>query len=272
MLLNENFIKPKPFVKWAGGKSQLLKFIRERIPNSYNTYIEPFVGGGALFFELLPKKAIINDINEELINAYLVIKNNVDELINSLKKHEYKKEYYYYIRSLKPHELNNIERASRFIYLNRTCYNGLYKVNSKGEFNVSFGRYKNPKIVDEENLKAISHYLNYADITITCLDYKEVCSMANSGDFVYFDPPYYGVSFTKYTKYDFKEKDHIELAQIFTELDRRGCKVLLSNSNTEFTKNLYKGYKIEEVYATRGISCKVSTRKGGMLEIIVRNY
>lgn len=276
MFSAEVFLKPRPFVKWAGGKRQLLKFIKERVPSSYNTYIEPFVGGGALLFELLPKKAIINDINEELINAYLVIRDNLDELINSLKKHENTEEYYYYIRSLKPHELNNIERASRFIYLNRTCYNGLYRENSKGEFNVPFGNYKDPKIVDEENLKVVSHYLNSADITITCSDYKEVCYMATNDDFVYFDPPYYPLSknssFTKYTKYDFTKKEHIELAQIFRELDKKGCKVLLSNSNTEFIKNLYREYIVEEVHAIRAINCKASGRKRDKFEIIVRNY
>ncbi|MCS7232368.1 MAG: Dam family site-specific DNA-(adenine-N6)-methyltransferase, partial [Elusimicrobiota bacterium] len=154
--------------------------------------------------------------------------------------------------------------------------NGLYRENSKGEFNVPFGNYKNPKILDEENLRAVSHYLNSADITITCSDYKEVCYMATSGDFVYLDPPYYPLSktssFTKYTKYDFTEKDHIELAQIFRELDKRGCKVLLSNSNTEFIKNLYKEYIIEEVSAIRAINSKPEGRKREVRELLIRNY
>lgn len=136
------FIKPKPFVKWAGGKRQIIKFIKSKVPLSYERYIEPFVGGGALLFELLPKRAIIGDINKELINAYLVIRDSVSELIESLKKHENSREYYYYIRALDPNKLDPIERASRFIYLNKTCYNGLYRENSKGEFNVPFGRYK----------------------------------------------------------------------------------------------------------------------------------
>ncbi|MDW8237271.1 MAG: DNA adenine methylase [Aquificaceae bacterium] len=275
MLNAEVLQKPKPFVKWAGGKRQLLRVIKRRIPSSYNRYIEPFVGGGALLFELLPKRAIINDINEELINAYLVIKNNLDELINSLKKHENSEDYYYHIRSLKPHELNNIERDSRFIYLNKTCYNGLYRENSKGEFNVPFGNYKNPKILDEENLRMVSRYLNYADITITCMDYKEVCRMATSGDFFYLDPPYYpfsrSSSFTKYTRHDFTKDDHIELAYIFEELDKKGCRVLLSNSNTEFIKNLYKGYIVEEVHTLRSINCKAYGRKRFKFEIVVRN-
>ncbi|MCS6873777.1 MAG: DNA adenine methylase [Pyrinomonadaceae bacterium] len=275
-MLIEVLLKPKPFVKWAGGKKQLLKLIKERAPYSYRRYIEPFVGGGALLFELLPKRAIVNDINEELINAYLAIRDNLYELIDSLKQHNNSEEYYYYMRSLKPNELNRIERASRFIYLNKTCYNGLYRENSKGEFNVPFGKYKNPKIVDEQNLRAVSYYLDSEDITIICSDYKEVCHMATSGDFVYLDPPYYPLnrssSFTKYTRHDFTEKDHTELAYIFRELDRKGCKVLLSNSNAEFIKNLYKGYIIEEVEAIRAINCKGSGRKKSKLEIIVRNY
>lgn len=268
--------KPKPFVKWAGGKRQLIEFIRSRVPQNYDRYIEPFVGGGALLFELLPPKAIISDINNELINAYLVVKNNVDELIEDLSKHKNGKRYYYFIRALNPTALSPIERASRFIYLNKTCYNGLYRENSKGEFNVPFGRYKNPKIIDEHNLRAVSNYLNSADVTIICADYKEICSIAKSGDFVYLDPPYYPInrksSFTKYTKYDFTEKDHLELFYTFRELDKKGCKVLLSNSNTDYIKSLYKDYIIEEVDAIRAINCKGSERKRGRFEVVIRNY
>lgn len=272
----EKNIKPKPFVKWAGGKRQIMDIIRLKIPKNYGTYIEPFVGGGALLFELLPQKAIIGDINEELINAYLVIKNNVNELIEDLKKHKNNEEYYYYVRSLKPNNLSFVERASRFIYLNKTCYNGLYRENSKGEFNVPFGKYKNPKIVDEPNLRLISNYLNSADVNIICADYKEVCNLAKSGDFVYLDPPYYPVnkktSFTKYSKYDFTEKEHQELFYVFRELDKKGCKILLSNSNVEYIKRLYRDYIIEEVDAIRSINCKGSERKRDNYELLIRNY
>ncbi|NPA53163.1 MAG: DNA adenine methylase [Aquificae bacterium] len=268
--------KPKPFVKWAGGKRQLIKILKFYLPIEYKTYIEPFVGGGALLFETLPKKAIINDINAELINAYNVIKNNVDELIESLKYHKNEKNYYYYIRSLDPDKLTPIERASRFIYLNKTCFNGLYRENSKGKFNVPFGNYKNPKIVDEENLKAISEYLNTYDIKIFNGDYKEVCELAEKGDFIYFDPPYYPLnktaSFTKYNKYDFTEKDQIELANLFKELDRKGCYILLSNSNTNFIRKLYKDYEIIELEANRFINSKGDRRGKSKIEVLIKNF
>jgi len=274
MLLSS--VKPKPFVKWAGGKRQLVNLLIKKIPKHFNRYIEPFVGGGALLFELLPKRAIINDINEELINAYLVIRDNVHELIESLKKHKNSEEYYYKIRAVNPKKLSPVERASRFIYLNKTCYNGLYRENSKGEFNVPFGRYKNPKIFDPENLIAISEYLNNADIEIYNKDYKEVCLMAEKGDFVYLDPPYYPLSktssFTKYTKYDFRERDHIELAEVFRELDKKGCYVMLTNSNSEFIKRLYKDYNIEEIEANRFINCKKEGRKKQKVELLIKNF
>jgi DNA adenine methylase len=275
-LQTNTIIKPYPFVKWAGGKSQLLRILKLFVPENYDTYIEPFLGGGALFFSLMPQKAIVNDINQELINAYLVIRDKVSDLIESLKKHKNDMEYFYKIRRLDPKTLSDIERASRFIYLNKTCYNGLYRENSKGEFNVPFGKYKNPKILDEENLIAISEYLNSADITILNKDYKEVCSMAKKGDFVYLDPPYYPVSktssFTKYSKYDFTEKDQIELSHVFKELDRKGCYVMLSNSNTDFIKNLYKDFEIIELHANRFINCKPDRRVKSNVEVLIKNY
>lgn len=246
------------------------------MPENYDTYIEPFLGGGALFFSLMPQKAIVSDINQELINAYIVIRDKVYDLIESLKKHKNDMEYFYEIRRLDAKKLSDVERASRFIYLNKTCYNGLYRENSKGEFNVPFGRYKNPKILDEENLIAISEYLNSADITILNKDYKEVCSMTKKGDFVYLDPPYYPVSktssFTKYSKYDFTEKDQIELSQVFKELDRKGCYIMLSNSNTDFIKNLYKDFEIIELHANRFINCKPDRRVKSNIEVLIKNY
>ncbi|MCS6942448.1 MAG: DNA adenine methylase [Geminocystis sp.] len=268
--------KPKPFVKWAGGKRQLVNALKKEIPKHFNRYIEPFVGGGALLFELMPQKAIINDINKELINAYLVIKENLGELLIELRNHKNEHIYYYKIRALKPEFLSEVKRASRFIYLNKTCFNGLYRENSKGEFNVPFGNYKNPKIVDKENLESISEYLNSADIEIYNTDYKEVCYRAGRGDFIYFDPPYHPISktssFTKYTKYDFSEKEQIELSEIFRELDNRGCYLMLSNSNTEFIKALYKNYRIKELEANRYISCKASGRKKSKIEILIKNF
>jgi DNA adenine methylase len=268
--------KPKPFVKWAGGKRQLIKVLTNNLPPSYNRYIEPFVGGGALLFEVLPYKAIINDINTELINAYTVIKDDIDALIEDLKKHKNEEEYYYKIRSLNPEKLSAVERASRFIYLNKTCFNGLYRENSKGKFNVPFGKYKNPKILDEENLRAVSEYLNTAEISILNLDYKEVCKLAKKGDFVYLDPPYYPISksssFTKYHKLDFTERDQMELTEVFRELDRKGCYVMLSNSNTKFIKELYKEYEIWEVSANRFINCKGDKREKVNVEVLIKNY
>jgi len=275
MLFKET-VKPKPFVKWAGGKRQLIDILLANLPSEYNTYIEPFVGGGALLFEVLPQNAIINDINFELINTYRVIKHYVDELIKDLKKHKNEKEYYYKLRALNPDDLSLVERASRFIFLNKTCFNGLYRENKKGQFNVPFGRYKNPKILDEENLRAVSEYLNTANIKIYNTDYKNICKLAKEGDFIYFDPPYYPLtktaSFTKYSKYDFTERDQIELYKIFKELDKRGCYLMLSNSNTEFIKELYKGYEILEIEAIRAINSKGSKRKKAKIEILVKNY
>ena len=270
------YTKPKPFVKWAGGKRQIIKVLKENIPETFNRYIEPFVGGGALLFELLPSNAIINDINSELINTYLVIKDNVERLIESLKEHKNNENYYYKIRDLNPSELSKIERASRFIYLNKTCFNGLYRENSKGKFNVPFGKYKNPKILDEENLRAVSFYLCNNNIKIYNKDYKEICELAKKGDFVYLDPPYYPInktsSFTKYTKYDFTEKDQIELSEVFKSLDKKGCFVMLSNSNTDFIKELYKDFYILEVEAGRYINCKGNLRKKRKLEVLIKNY
>ncbi|NPA58653.1 MAG: Dam family site-specific DNA-(adenine-N6)-methyltransferase, partial [Aquificae bacterium] len=199
-------VKPRPFVKWAGGKRQVVKTLMENLPDSFGRYFEPFVGGGALLFELLPERAVINDINGELINAYTVIRDYPEELIESLKKHKNERDYYYKMRAILPDSLTPVERASRFIYLNKTCFNGLYRENSKGQFNVPFGRYKNPNIPDRENIMAVSHFLNSADVVIYNLDYREIVPpLARAGDFVYLDPPYQPVSttayFTSYTKH-----------------------------------------------------------------------
>ncbi len=267
---------PKPFVKWAGGKRQLLDVLIKNVPPKFGTYIEPFVGGGALLFELEPKRAIISDTNYELINAYRVIKDNVEELIESLKNHVSEEDYYYKIRALDPSALTPVERASRFIYLNKTCYNGLYRENSKGEFNVPFGRYKSPKICDEDNLRSVSEFLRSADIQILHQDYRETCKLAREGDFVYLDPPYHPISktssFTKYTKEDFTEEDQITLSEVFKELDRKGCYIMLSNSNTEFIKDLYRGFEIVELSANRSINCKAEGRGREKVEILVKNY
>lgn len=275
--------KPKPFVKWVGGKRQLLRQFRDMglyPPDDFdpltNTYFEPFVGGGAVFFDLLPKKAELSDLNSELVTTYNVIKNHVDELIKSLKKHKYDKQYYMKVRARQPEDLSDVEIASRFIYLNRTGFNGMYRVNSKGKFNVPFGKYTNPIICDEENLRKVSKALQ--KITIKKQDYKTVLKKAKTGDFVYFDPPYYPVSktasFTSYTADAFLEDEQTELRDTFVELHERGCFVMLSNSDTPFIDDLYsdiKGVKVSRVAAGRAINSN-ATKRGKISEVLVTNY
>ena len=275
--------KPKPFVKWVGGKRQLLRQFRELglyPPEDFNpmtnTYYEPFVGGGAVFFDLLPKNAELSDLNNELVTTYNVIKNNVDELIQSLQKHIYDKEYYLEVRAKKVEDLSDVEVASRFIFLNRTGFNGLYRVNKSGQFNVPFGRYNNPVICDEDNLRRVSNALQ--DVTITHQDYKHVLKTAKSGDFIYLDPPYYPInatsSFTSYTAEGFLEKEQTELRDTFVKLHEKGCFVMLSNSDTPFINELYSGIDgiiINKITAGRSINSKGSGR-GKITEVLVTNY
>ena len=268
---------PHPFLKWAGGKRQLLSQIDLYIPKSFNKYIEPFVGGGALFFYLLPKNAILNDINQDLINTYRVIKENVSELITSLKKHKNEEEYFYKIRSVDRNldefkTWSDVEKASRVIYLNRCCYNGLYRVNSKGYFNAPFGKYKNPKICNEENLKLVHKVLK--DVKLMNTSFELCLNYAKKDDFIYFDPPYVPISesanFTSYTKSSFKKEDQIKLFNVFKELDQKGCKLLLSNSYNEFILKLYKNYQINIVYAKRAINSNPDKR-GEIKELLIIN-
>ena len=275
--------KPKPFVKWVGGKRQLLKQFRdlglyppENFDPITNTYFEPFVGGGAVFFDLLPETACLSDLNNELVVTYNVIKNDVENLIKSLKKHKLDKEYFLKIRAQNPEKLSDLNTASRFIYLNRTCFNGMYRVNSKGGFNVPFGKYTNPLICDESNLRKASKALK--NVEIKKQDYKEVLKKTKKGDFVYFDPPYYPVSktasFTSYTSESFLEKEQIELRDTFIELHKRGCFVMLSNSDTPFINKIYsepKGLRITKVQAGRAINSDASKR-GKITEVLVTNY
>ncbi|MHA1731922.1 MAG: DNA adenine methylase [Promethearchaeota archaeon] len=268
---------PHPFVKWAGGKRQLLAQIDPYLPESFNRYVEPFVGGGALFFYLLPGDAVLIDNNPVLVNAYEVVQTDVEALIESLQKHRNEKDYYYAIRgadrTAEFAEWSPVERASRTLYMNKCCYNGLYRVNSKGQFNVPFGKYKNPKFCDARNLRAAAQALQGVEVVHDsferCLEY------AREGDFVYLDPPYHPVSetanFTSYTKDDFGPGDQERLREVFGELDRRGCKVLLSNSHSEFILDLYSGYAVEPVMAKRAINSDASKR-GAIREVLVRNY
>lgn len=269
-----------PVVKWVGGKRQLLPEIEKYIPNKISTYYEPFLGGGAVFFHLQRKKAVVNDINEELINLYKVIKDNVDELIEDLQKHENTSDYFYDIRELdrdreKYDKLTDIERASRIHYLNKTCFNGLFRVNQQGEFNAPFGKYKNPDFVNAITLKAVSNYFNKANITFKCGDFEEAVKGIRRGSFVYFDPPYDPVSdssnFTGYDKGGFDRDEQIRLKKLCDKLNDRGVKFLLSNSATNFIKELYKDYRVEIVQAKRSINSKGDMR-GEVDEVLVRNY
>jgi DNA adenine methylase len=275
--------KPKPFVKWVGGKRQLLAQFRrlnlyppEKFDIRTGRYFEPFVGGGAVFFDLLPEKGFLSDLNKELVTTYNVIKNDVEGLIASLKKHKIDKEYFLNIRAKDSKALDDLAVASRFIFLNRTCFNGLYRVNSKGGFNVPYGKYANPLICDESNLRKVSKSLQ--NIEIKHQDYKEVLGTAKKGDFVYFDPPYYPVSktasFTSYTAEAFLDKEQIELRDTVLELNKRGCFVMLSNSDTPFINKIYsglKGIRVNKVEAGRAINSKGSGR-GKITEVLVTNY
>ena len=266
-----------PIVKWAGGKRQLMFELLNNIPKNYNRYFEPFVGGGALFFELQPNNAYISDINEELINLYRVVRDNVNELINDLKKHEISKEYFIEIRNIdRKSEYQNwskIQKASRFIYLNRTCFNGLYRVNSQGQFNVPFGHYKNPRILDENNLINCSNLLQKTEIRHS--DFSEILKIVKKGDFVYFDPPYVPLSetssFTSYTKDGFDMDMQFKLKDVCNELNSMGIKFLLSNSDTKLVNELYENYNIKKVFASRAINANADGR-GKITEILVRNY
>lgn len=258
-------LEARPVVKWAGGKQQLLKQLLQRIPDNYNKYIEPFVGGGALFFALKPGTAIISDSNPELMNLYQTIAHDVERLLEILKSFRTDKNSYYNIRSVNVEKLSKVERAARILYLNRTCFNGLYRVNKKGQFNVPYGDYKNPRIVLSEELRAASEILKRC--TPVCADYKDVLAKhAEKGDFVYLDPPYLPVSkysdFKRYTKEQFYEEDHIELATEVRKLHELGCHVLLSNSNHPLVYELYNGFKIEVFKTRRNISKDAKNRKG----------
>lgn len=271
----------QPFTKWTGGKRQLLPVIRELMPKTYNRYFEPFVGGGALFFDLAPKDAVINDFNAELINCYQQIKDNPQELIEILKVHqEYNsKEYYLDLRSADRDEridmMSEVQRAARILYMLRVNFNGLYRVNSKNQFNVPYGRYKNPKIVDEELISAISVYINNNQLEIKVGDFEKAIVDVRTGDFVYFDPPYIPLSetsaFTSYTHEGFSFADQVRLRDAFKRLSDTGSYVMLSNSSSALVEELYKDFNIHYVEATRTNGAKSSSR-GKISEIIVTNY
>ena len=255
----------KPILKWAGGKTQMLNYLLPKVPKHYGRYIEPFFGGGALFFALEPEKSIIADSNPELINMYRQVADSVDDVIAVLKKYENTAESFYSVRNQDWTQLSSAEAAARTIFLNKTCFNGLYRVNKDGKFNVPYGKYTNPKICDENGLRAASIALKKA--TILCGDYLLVLDhYAQAGDFVFLDPPYLPISeyadFKRYTKEQFYEEDHVELAKMVIRLQERGCYVILTNSNHPLVHELYAPFTIDVIQTKRHISCNGSTRKG----------
>lgn len=268
-----------PLLKWVGGKRQLMPAINAHFPEKISTYYEPFIGGGAVLFDLQPKKAVINDFNKELINVYEVVKNHVEDLIEDLKTHKNDPDYFYQIRALDRNEdfrqLSGIKKASRVIYLNKTCYNGLYRVNSSGEFNSPFGRYKNPNIVNEATLRAVNQFLNKNEITIKNGDFEEAVKGIRKGSFAYFDPPYDPVStsanFTGYVQGGFNSADQLRLRNLCDRLDEKGVKFLLSNSATPFIEDLYKKYTKVYVKANRFINSNAKKR-GEVDEVLIKNY
>ena len=277
-------VTPKPFVKWAGGKRQLIPILNQNLPESFGTYYEPFLGGGALLFHILTdkngQKCSISDLNSDLVLAYTTIRDRIDALITSLKNHEknYQKDsesYYYSIRESNPR--SEIEKTSRLIFLNRTCFNGLYRVNSKGKFNVPLGKYSNPNIVNEENIRAVSHILQSSRTAIKCRDFEAVLRDAKKGDLIYFDPPYQPVSatsnFTSYTTKDFTYDDLTRLAELCLKLDSRGCNVLLSNSDSQEVADIFakNPWKITRISANRSINSN-SKKRTGHFELLIKNY
>lgn len=269
-----------PVLKWVGGKRQLLPTLIPFLPTQITTYCEPFVGGGALLFNLQPPIAYINDINEELIRVYTVIKNDVNALIDELQKHKNNEEYFYWVRDWdrdkeKYLQLTDVQKAARTLYLNKTCYNGLFRVNNAGEFNSPFGSYKNPNIVNAPTLKAVSIYLNTAKIHFSSLDYKKAFSLIPKNSFVYIDPPYDPVSetanFTGYTKSGFTREDQVNLREQCDELNKKGVKFMVSNSATAFIRDQYSMYNINIVRAKRSIN-SISTKRGEVDEVVIRNY
>lgn len=269
-----------PVLKWVGGKRQLLNELTPLLPPRFSTYCEPFVGGGALLFHLKPNTAYVNDINGDLIRVYNVIKSDVETLITTLQNFKNEADYFYSVRDWdrdkeRYSSLSDIQKAARVLYLNKTCYNGLFRVNNSGEFNSPFGNYRNPNIVNAPTLRAVSSYLNNATIHLSSLDYEEVLNTLPKGTFVYLDPPYDPVSdtssFTGYSKGGFTHDDQIRLRKCCDDLDKRGLKFMLSNSATNFIREQYSSYHITIVKAKRAVNSD-STKRGEVDEVVVRNY
>ncbi len=270
-----------PFVKWAGGKTQILDRLRNNMPSKYERYFEPFIGGGALLFEAQPKNGVINDINEQLLNVYRCLKTDAEAVIavvNVLDSESCDTERYYSIRDRYNEKINahdlDAECAALMIWVNKHCFNGLYRVNSKGLFNVPFNNKKNGVSIDEENIRSVGRYLSESNIEIRQGDFALACEDAKAGDFVYFDSPYVPVSetasFTDYTKEGFSLEDHRRLAALYRRLDAAGVQVMLSNHSVPLVHKLYEGFKIEEFDVRRAINRDASKRTGK--EVIITNY
>jgi len=265
--------KVRPFLKWVGGKSRVLPQLKPLLPQQIGRYHEPFVGGGAMFFSLQPREAQLWDINAELINCYEVIRDHVEDVIVALRLHRYEKDYYYALRAMDPGNMDEVQRAARTICLNRTGFNGLYRVNRSGNFNVPFGRYKNPTICDAPNLRLCSKAL--ARVRVASRDFSALEDSTRAGDFVYFDPPYVPRSatsgFTDYSPGGFSWQDQERLAEVFVNLAGRGVNVMLSNSDVPLVRKLYSGFVIDTVLATRNINSRAD-RRGAISEVVVRSY
>ncbi len=275
-------LKGKPFVKWAGGKRQIIDKLKNYVPKEFNIYYEPFVGGGALLFELAPENAVINDYNKELINVYKCLKNETKmmAMCKELDKHElnHSEEYYYQIRNLDKDKLaykklKDYKRAARTIYLNKSCFNGLYRVNSKNEFNVPFGKKEYVNAYEKQNLKIINEYLYENNIKVFSKDYAKVVKEAQNGDFIYLDPPYDSdtSTFNSYTDNGFNKKEQKRLARVYRELSNKGCYVMLSNHNTRLINELYQDYNIHVIEAKRYINAD-GNKRGKVEEVIITNY
>ncbi len=267
----QQIVSPRPFLKWAGGKGKLIQQYIPYLPKKFKTYYEPFLGGAAVFFYLNPPLATLTDINAELVNAYRCVRDNVEELILNLEAHQLRhcRDYYYEVRQSPG--VTNIEKAARLIYLNKTCFNGLYRENSKGAFNVPIGKYKNPKICNPALLRSVSAALQNAQINVR--PFEDILEHASScDDFVYFDPPYHPLSptsnFTAYSRYSFTQDDQIRLKYVFAELAERGVKVMLSNSDCPFIRELYSDININSIIAPRLINSD-ARKRGKISEVLI---
>jgi DNA adenine methylase len=268
-----------PFVKWVGGKSRLLSQLRPLLPPGVEQmrHVEPFVGGGALFFSRRPRRALLTDINPSLVATYSAIRDDVEAVIGALRRlaSRHSKESYYQVRERynEGRRVSTSKRAAMFIYLNKTCFNGLHRVNRKGAFNVPVGAYKNPRILNEDGLRTASQALQGADLR--CASFDTLLENAKPGDFVYFDPPYEPVSqtasFTSYARNGFSREDQTRLRDVYKALDRRGCKLMLSNSDVPFIRDLYRDFEVDTVAAPRAINCD-ATKRGKVSEVVVCNY